>query len=477
MIRPAQLNEYSARERYIGEDISTALLSEEHTIRDATAIYPEWQLTPPFGLHRPGVNVATLLFLYRQVVAYVPPMLRTDFPARFGVSFEVFVNLAYPGGDTSPFIFPVLNHPRRYRSPAYRDDLAPLLMHMPPTWERWHQALEVTGGKRWFAHADERFNYSGIWSIPQLRSAWEKRLQTSDAATISKEIKQQVRNNYTDLCLVGREGDANDIAALSHEQPHVAAAELFYASDLRAYPLIMGAGALANVRLPKRPPMRLRASLRSANIPKDVKDFDSDVLETMFRGLRLHRLPPDVSVDFLLKWHMSKQAEIAREAYASLLGVARGHLLTLEDFHRTLKTVLTEMESFVTEQELAPSESYEKSGKRQDLVVNIATVGSLAATALALAKLGGLLYVNDALVTWLGGGFSAIGGVTWFQRRQLLRRILRKYAPDVPPDLYENYTRMRDFVEDYVRRKREFASGHAVDQGQSETVRTLWWPE
>ena len=145
---------YQEKENAIGKDIADNLLFENHTIRDITVLYPEYVLKSPFGLHRPGVNLGALLFLYKQVIAYVPPITREQFKDRFGIDYDSFIQLAYPSDNNLKFIFPVLNHPRRYRSPIIQKELSDILLRMPPTWERWHYALEVTGGKYWFEEAN-----------------------------------------------------------------------------------------------------------------------------------------------------------------------------------------------------------------------------------------------------------------------------------------------------------------------------------
>jgi len=114
--------------------------------------------------------------LFSQVVAYVPPMTRGDFPLRFGVGFEMFIELTDPSLPGGQFVFPVLNHPRRYKGATARRELAPLLLRQPPSWERWHAALESTGGDRWFAECDQVMNFKAIWSLPDYRAQWHARL-------------------------------------------------------------------------------------------------------------------------------------------------------------------------------------------------------------------------------------------------------------------------------------------------------------
>lgn len=464
------LGEYGEKERAQGEAIADDLLNSDHTIRQARALYPEWSLKPPFGLHRPGVSVAALLLLYRQAIVYVPPMRRRDFKVRFGVPYDTFMALAYPGGSAAPFLFPVLNHPAKYRNPLHQHELRDLLVKMPPTWERWHQALEITGGKRWFALADEKFDYAAIARLPQLRKVWKRRLKTESERTLSREIKQQVRNNYTDLCLIGKQEDADRIARLSHEEPEHAAVELFWASDFFAYPTVMGAGAIANVRLPRRPPaFAMDALRREANIQPE--EYDTDVLETMFLGLRIHDIDAAATPDFLLEWHEKGQAEVARRAYESLLGAARGSLLTQDDFRRKLKDVIRELQAFKRSGE-------QKVVRRLDAVQRVAARVSFVG---GLATGGAGLIVSDPLWTYLGGGFTLLGGVTWSKNRHLLGYLLRQYIPEVPAEFYMHYTRIEDFVHAFMKASHKVAAERPVSRvgvpSTDTTVRTIFWED
>ena len=89
--------------------------------------------------------MAALLFLHPCAIAYVPPIEPAAFEGRFGIEYETFLELAYPPKGEEPFIYPVLNHPYYYRETPTREALSELLVRMPPTWERWHEALRASG--------------------------------------------------------------------------------------------------------------------------------------------------------------------------------------------------------------------------------------------------------------------------------------------------------------------------------------------
>ena len=473
-MKAVQIHNYSDKEREIGRAIAHDLLTPEHTIKSARAIYPEYQLQDPFGLHRPGVNIGAMMFLYRQVVAYVPPIQKDQFPERFGIEYEVFIRLADPTREGHRFIFPVLNHPSRYQDPLVRRDLTDILLWMPPTWERWHEALRFSGGIQWFHAADERFDYKSIWSLESLRDTWKRRLRTANEARISREIKQQVRNNYTDLQLVARPDLADSVAELSHMDPVTAYADLVYSSDLLAYPAVMGAGGMANVRATV--PRVKDSSSRTIHekIHADLKHFDTEVLESMLEGLHFDKIPASFRLSFLEDWHRSAEADTARRAYGRLVELAQQHAPSTEEVHEVLKTILKELRDFCRNAEPDPLGPIAVADKKQRIVVRLAAAGSLAAT------LVGVL-VPDLLWMAIAGGasgiFTVVGAKTWFDRRRILRALLSRHAPSIPEDLFQDYTSMREFVLEYWRRSSIGAVNlDKTSEGvTSMPVRTVWW--
>ena len=475
-MKESHIQAYLEKERATGRAIAPALLTPAHTIKAANAIYPEYQLQDPFGLHRPGVNLGAMMFLYRQVVAYVPPMTRDQFPVRFGVKYEDFIRMATADSGQLRFVFPVLNHPSRYRDPLFRRELAEILLWMPPTWERWHEALRVTGGMRWFQAADERFDYKAIWSLASLREIWGRRLRTSNQSRISREIKQQVRNNYTDLQLVERSALADSIAALSHADPATAYTDLVYSSDLMAYPAVMGAGGVANVRATAPRAKGSGSGLIREHIPKELQHFDAEVLECMLEGLQFDKLPAAFRLSFLEEWHRSAQAETARRAYSKLLELVRHHAPVAEDIHRVLKTILQQLEDFCRYAEPGALESVEAADKKQKVIVRLAAGGSIAATLLGVL-IPDILWV--AIAGGAGGLLTIIGAKTWYDHDRIVRALLKRHAPDIPEDLFKDYTSMREFVLEYWRRFPGGTTELALtgSEATSVPVRSVWWAE
>ncbi|TET39243.1 MAG: hypothetical protein E3J72_00950 [Planctomycetota bacterium] len=401
-------------------------------------------------------------------------MKRTDFEQRFGVSYSTFMRLAYPDGDAPRFIFPVLNHPRHYLPLDIRVELDGLLSKMPPTWERWHAALEFTGGNVWFERSDRQFDYAAMWSVPELRATWRKRLRTTSEAFISKEIKQQIRNNYTDLCLVGRESKANEIAEASYTDPEYAINDLFYSSDLYAYPQVMGAGGTANIRATQAPPkIRDRPIIAIKKLLPSAEYFDSEVIDSLFRGLRFDYIPREFRFEFLLKWHRSGNAERAREAYQSLLECAKLQSPSLDKLHKTMKAIISELQEFCRNAEPTTEESFQKAHAKQNVASAISVGGGIACTILGL-------FLYEYFLATLGIGFTFIGLEKWTTRERVIEKLLKKNAPKVPIELYRHYAEMRGFSEEFLRRVQR-SSIEDVDiidaSATSIPVRTIWWTD
>jgi len=110
----------------------------------------------------------------------------------------------------------------------------------PPTWERWHVALNVTGGDRWFSIADEHLPVNNLVTNKELLTKWMKRHSVSSSDEAKKDIFQQARNRFVDLCLIGLQDEA--IRICQHVPKSRWFATLDYSSEVFAYPYVMGAG-------------------------------------------------------------------------------------------------------------------------------------------------------------------------------------------------------------------------------------------
>ena len=473
-ISSKHLVNYKEREEARGIDIADKLLAADFTIKNASALYPEYDLSQPYGIHRPGVNIALLMFFYRQVIAYVPPITINEFIPRFGIDYDTFLELAFPSDDRMKFIYPLLNHPRRYNNPLIRQELKEILLHMPPTWERWHSALNHTGGDIWFDKSDELFNYPNVWSLPQLRDYWKGRLRTDSESFVSREIKQQIRNNFTDLCLVGLESEANKIAFESNHNPELAINDLLFSSDYFAYPQVMGAGGTANIRIPDTPPIiieQAQESIRNA-IPI-AEDFDSEVLRALFEGLKFNSVPDRIRLDFLLEWHKSNNAEKAREAYKILLDSAKKKAPDYESLHKTMKKIIGELEEFCKNIEPSDENLHKKRRVKNNIISGISALGGIVSTITGL-------FIHELLMALAGVGFTIYGLTSKKTRNHILIELLRKYAPNVDPKLFHAYRDIQIFYEDYIRKIE--IKPNAVDPtskltSTSSPVKTAWWIE
>lgn len=458
-------NQYIEREKRRGQEIHKDLLDDDYVIRSAKSLYPEYDLKEPFGLHRPGVNLASMLFIYPQVVVYVPALTKVQFPERYGISYESFLQLM-----EAKFLYPLLNHPRKYTKEPIKSEISEILLRMPPTWDRWHSALEISGGNKWFDEADKHFEYSDFWNINELRQLWASRLRTNNGAIISKEIKQQIRNNYVNLCLVGRQEEANRIAELSRKDSEQALNELYYSSDYYAYPSVMGAGGMANIRIPKSAQiLRYKEISRKAGFGGELEHFDGKVLESLLEGLKFNQLPKQVHIDFLINWHKSEQAKIARQAYATLMKLARNRNPNYESLHYSVNSILAQLEEFTINAEPEIDKKIATKEKIQKGVNITCTVGGLASTIL------GLFYF-EVYMAIIGGSLTILGTFNLTKRKRIAEKLIQSYAPGVSLEVFEDYKKLREFRNRYLT-DRSIMELPSPNIASSAPINNYWWEE
>ena len=461
---------YIEIEKSKGIQISKELLNSDFYIKKAAALYPEYELKEPFGLHRPGVNIGSMMFIFKQIVAYVPPMTRDEFPMRFGIPYETFIEFCYPNDPEERIIYPILNHPHKYRIEPYLSELREILLRMPPTWERWHKALYHTGGNYWFDRADEKIDYRYFWNIPELRNIWRERLRTTNKSIISKEIKQQIKNNYVDLCLVGFVDDADRIAENAKVDAEEALNELYYISDLKAYPFVMGAGGHANIRVKNSLPIiKYKDISKKAGVPKDLSHFDGKVLDVLFEGLKFNKIPKTIRKTFLLEWHKSEQAKIAREAYSKLMKQAKLNNPSFEDLHKTISSIVQQLEDFNKNAEPEVEDSFTQKEKLQKGIDISCTIGGLAATVMGL-------FFLEIYMAVIGGSLTVLGAFNLAKRHKIEQKIFEKYAPNIPYEIFTDYNKMREFREKFLS-DRDLTEIPKYSKSTSVPVRTFWWNE
>jgi len=473
MVTKSTLDKYREIEREKGRRVASKLLTPNHTIADPRALYPEYKqhLTGHYGLHRPGVNIGVMLALYPKVIAFVPPMEPEGFGDRFGIDYKSFLSLSEPGD--SQMILPLLNHPRHYGRDEIRNGIEELLVRRYPTWERWHSALDSTGGNCWFDEAHNKLCMEGFSQLPEYRRYWERKLKTTNKATVTKEIKDQVRNNFTNLCLVDHCKIAYEIAEKSFEDPQESLADLLYLADYVAYPTVMGAGGIANVRAPVvegRAPWSL-ASTKHTNEP-EFNHFDGDVMEALLNGLKFDAIPDVFRADFLRQWHMSRNAEHARSAYGELLKLAQNSAATTEEVHSVVKRVITELAVFCKHAEAEESYHIVTANKRANSIARLTGVGGIVTTILGVV-------LDDVEIQAAGASvlLSATGLAAYVNRDAIRKRLRRNRMPGIPSKLIDDFQAMRDTAVEFGQDhwKQGSTNGGQGTNASSIPIRTTWW--
>lgn len=462
--------EYKFLEHEKAKLISGSLLNDKHVLTSPKDLYPEYKITDSVAFHRPGVNIGALLFLYRQVVVYVPPIAKEKFSEKFGIDYYTFIELCKPIDNAPSFILPILNHPKHYAKNNLNHELKELLELKPPTWERWHKVLEITGGTKWFDLADRTLNYKKLYSFPEYRNYWKTKLKNDNDSYISREIKQQIKNNFTDLCLIGLEDQALEIAETSHKHPDFAINDLMYSADTFAYPKIMGANGYANIKSENG--LILPLDSNSSWIKKKLskKGVDSDVIETIAEGLKFDFIPKVFRLSFLIEWHKQQWAQYAKDFYGKLLEELKKNDPDENLVYKNIKEVIGLLKNFC---ELTQIDERKINNKidEKNRTKSVATF-----SVSTLFGIGGLF--GNALLMFVGStGSSLIGISSNDQRLKLLKRMWKRhYDFELPPDIIDRFLNMYNFKKERIDDNLTTEYSSIKDITFDENIaRNVWW--
>lgn len=462
---------YKFEEYQVAKNISDKLISKNHQIKSPKDLYPEYYFSDSLAFHRPGVNIGALLFFYRQVLVYVPQISKKDFPNRYGINYETFIDLCKPIANGLPaFILPILNHPKHYANKHIKYELKELLELKPPTWERWHKVLEITGGTKWFDLADQKLNYKDMYSFSNFRKYWKRKLGTSNESAVSKEIKQQIKNNFTNLCLIGLEDKALEIADLSHKQPDLAINDLMYSSEIFAYPKIIGANGNANVMAKSK--IEDYKKSNSANIINSLrkKGVDSNVIKAIAEGIEFNNIPKVFRLSFLLKWHQDQWSQLAKDFYSKLLEELGKDSPDENITYNSIQEILKLLKEFCKKTEVDEKVISNKINDR-NRKVSWMTLGLST-----LFGLGGLFGSN--LLSFFTSTSTGLIGITSqsHEYKILSSMFNRHYKVDMPPDLIHRFMNLNNFRKKYTELKfEERFKGLKDIYASSNVARNIWW--
>jgi len=471
-VKQKEIRDYTELERAKGRQIASSLLTADFTIRDSLALFPEYDLDSTCGLHRPGVNLGALLFLFPKVVTYVPAIPRQEFVHRFGVDFETFLYLSDPALGAHRFVFPVLDHPDRYSGKHIRNQLSPLLDRYDPTWERWHEALRHSGGDTWFALCDSLVNYRKVLSQKNIWAAWASDHPGKSDRFIALDIRRQIRNRFTDLCLVEKEDLAREVAEWSHSDPYRFVLELSYCSALFAYPRVLGAGGNPNFVTTDRGKYLEMATSTAESEEQLQRIFDGEIVKTLLEGFRFHEVPKVFALDFLAQWHTSGQAQVVRGAYSKLLAMARSDSVGLDEFQATVKLIASSLREFSHSAYADPAYTGKKVEERQTRAAIVCTVGGLlmALVGLVCPAVAVQAFVESALV-------SLLSFIPLAARERVESALIQRHLPNLPVDLVHDCRQVRQFRRDFVTRaldSNELLIDKALAAGLDIPAGTLW---
>jgi len=434
MLSDALLDEYAAREATKGTEVAPQLLTLDHRIADPLELYPEYRAfdlkDAEIGLHRPGVNIGLLLFFYPRIIAYVPPLTPEQFEQRYGMDLDGFLALADPGLGTRRFIFPILGHPRHYQHPEVRAFLEPLLRQQPPTWDRWHVALRVSGGDRWFAVAEQHLRLDTLRTDTAFLEKWVANRRTVNSIDAAREeIAQQAKNRFVDLCLIGLDDEAIRLARTGTTSEWFAT--LDYSSEVFAYPHVIGAGGSFNY-VTKNADAYVEMLRQLRSDPATRRIIDEETLRVLLEGFQFNKVPRMLWVEYLLHYHRSDFARSVRDAYHRLLRIARrsSGKVSFEELASEVRLIAGALRDFCESAEANEKFKGRIAKERQTVYSLMCAVGSV------LASLYGLVTPQIPHLSFISGiGFTGLSLLTPGSEAEVQKRFIARHFDYLEPEL------------------------------------------
>ena len=308
---------YEADERSIARKYAAKAMSKGIVTR-AERIYSDIHKSRRLAYYRQGVPLLPLLFLYEQVVVYIPPCSQEEIKKRFEVSWDVLIKLI-----KSNLIIPIIGHPPYYVDQPY---LKELFDYKPASvWARGDElALEFANGREYWKHADMLTTPAHYFSDFTIIEKFKRQFPELTNTELAKRIDNEVKTNYVDLCIFGYENLATSL--LMEDCRKWGARAIIDFSEKIVYPSLIGLGGTPNYALNKA----------TYSLPQSIKITPEKAigpeLSILTDGLSLtidERFTPDIAIQFH-KDAMSKALWNALEALENAVaekGVSKDDLI------------------------------------------------------------------------------------------------------------------------------------------------------
>lgn len=280
---------YERRERQTTHQYAPRAMNGDH-VENAELIYQDRKLSKRLGFHRSGAPLSALLFLYEQVVVYVPPAAKQTLRARFNMPWSTFVKLAQ-----RRCVVPIVGHPIHYHGHKHFEALFDT--NPVSVWARGDElALEYAGGRDYWAKVEKDHPAGTLAIDPLLTAKYRRVFAGMDEAHLAARVEHEVKTNFVDLCIYGYEPLAT--ALLSPEAGTAGSRKLVELSELITYPSLMGMGGAPNYGLGSANAARMVSDApRLRPLPRRVGPEAAVLVEGLALATPSH-IDPQLVIDF-----------------------------------------------------------------------------------------------------------------------------------------------------------------------------------
>lgn len=212
-------------------------------VHHAERIYSDIIKSKRLAFYRNGVPLMPLLFLYQQVVVYIPPCSKDEIFTRFSVSWDTLLGLIDSG-----LVIPIIGHPEHYADQSYFREL--FERNPASVWARGDTlGIEYAHGNDYWKDAHKLIFPEDYLQDTFIVDKYKRHFPGLSKDELVKRIDTEIKTNYVDLCIYGYEDVAKEL--LKEEYINTGFRTIFELSERLVYPSLMGLGGIPNYGLNK----------------------------------------------------------------------------------------------------------------------------------------------------------------------------------------------------------------------------------